>query len=160
MKNTLENKAKFFAQYWGQNILRWHQWKDSNEYSIVNFQVPMQSRVGIDKGWYLELKPLEQISDEDAHKVGTLVNCWSKSERKMEFFQDDELKDTHIMAGQSFANAIDKEYGYGHSHPFANNSTDILNAFDYLRSKGYAFSWNGITVEEQIEFGWIKLKTN
>lgn len=28
---------------------------------------------------------------------------------------------------------------------------------DYLRSKGYALPWMGLTVEEMVEAGWIKL---
>lgn len=29
---------------------------------------------------------------------------------------------------------------------------------DYLRSKGYALPWMGLSVEQLIEYGWIKLK--
>lgn len=102
--------------------------------------------------------PLSDITDEDAYYIGASVNCWSWAERKMDFFKDDELKDTHISFGKMFAYAIGKEYGHGHSHPFAHNSTDILHGFDYLRSKGYALPWMGYTVEQLISFGWLKLK--
>lgn len=30
---------------------------------------------------------------------------------------------------------------------------------DYLRSKGYALPWMGVSIEEMIEAGWIKLIT-
>lgn len=30
---------------------------------------------------------------------------------------------------------------------------------EYLRSKGYALPWMGLTVEEMVEAGWIKLKS-
>lgn len=33
----------------------------------------------------------------------------------------------------------------------------FLNAWDYLRSCGYALPWLGISVEEQIKRGWVKL---
>ena len=89
----------------------------------------------------LLLKPLSEITDEDAYEVGKLVNCWSKAERNMKFFIDDELRDTHIAAGKMFANAIGKDFGHASSHPFANNSTEILSAFDYLRSKGYCLPY-------------------
>lgn len=29
---------------------------------------------------------------------------------------------------------------------------------DNVRSKGYAYDWNGITVEEQISAGWVKIR--
>jgi hypothetical protein len=31
---------------------------------------------------------------------------------------------------------------------------------DYLRSKGYALPFMGLSVEQQISYGWVKLKTN
>lgn len=37
---------------------------------------------------------------------------------------------------------------------------DIGRGVDYLRSKSYALPWNGITVEEMIEWGWVKLKNS
>ena len=100
MKNTLENKTKFFAQYYGQKVLL-----DDN--LTVNFT---RLHYGIEdfKNWWLELKPLSEISNEDALEISDFVYA----DRKV----------------------------------------------DYLRSKGYAIPWNGISVEEMIEFGWVKLK--
>ncbi len=34
-----------------------------------------------------------------------------------------------------------------------------LHSADYLRSKGYAMPFMGLSVETMIEYGWIKLKT-
>lgn len=34
-----------------------------------------------------------------------------------------------------------------------------LHSADYLRSKGYALPYMGLSVETMIEYGWIKLKT-
>ena len=31
---------------------------------------------------------------------------------------------------------------------------------DYFRSKGYALSYMGLSVEDLVEYGWIKLKEN
>jgi hypothetical protein len=31
---------------------------------------------------------------------------------------------------------------------------------DYLRSKGYALPWMDLSVEDLVEYGWIKLKEN
>lgn len=62
--NTLENKAKFFAQYWGVNCLK-------NE--LLNPKLPSQKVYsGNCKGLpqqFLELTPLSQITDEDVCEV-------------------------------------------------------------------------------------------
>ena len=153
MENTKENKAILFSQYYGQPVLRWHQWKEDTKNSDMKFSVP-----GVDgKGWFLNLKSLKDITDKDAYSVGILINCWSKSERSMEFFESDEMKDIHIQGGKFFAESIGKEWGKGLSHPFANSTTDILAAYDTLRSKGYALPFNNCMVEEQVKYGWIKL---
>lgn len=150
--NTLENKRKFFALYYGIKCLPVKVYGSANDVHWSTF------RHEEFKESYLELKSLSTVLDEDAYGVGIKVNCWSWTERKMEFFKDDDMRDVHIVSGKNFAEVIGKEFGSGHSHPFANNSTDILHAYDFLRSKGYALPWNGITVEQQIDFGWIKLK--
>lgn len=58
MENTLENKAAFFAQYWGMNILRFS--PDPNylrKVSAMTIRCP-EDFVAI-------LTPLSQITDED-----------------------------------------------------------------------------------------------
>jgi len=62
MGNTSENKAKFFAQYWGQNVLH----RKDGSYVSVCFLNPIKDR-------YLFLKPLSSITDEDAIEVGRIV---------------------------------------------------------------------------------------
>lgn len=63
-ENTLENKAKFFAQYWLQRVLR----IPSDNIMPYTLQHPYLSDIFMDndKGYYLELTPLSQITDEDA----------------------------------------------------------------------------------------------
>lgn len=34
-----------------------------------------------------------------------------------------------------------------------------MQVVDFLRSKGYVLPWMGLSVEQLVEFGWIKLKT-
>lgn len=62
MENTLENKAKFFAFYWGQKVFK----------SSINQDVPHKNTFGksIRHNDFLELKPISSISDEDAHFLG------------------------------------------------------------------------------------------
>lgn len=56
MKNTLENKQKFFAQYWGQ--------------VIQLFRGHLYNMVDPENEGPLELIPLSSISDEDAKSIG------------------------------------------------------------------------------------------
>lgn len=158
MENTAENRRKFYVLYLEQKVIytvaidflnncdnefKLEPVRLSSIASLVNNEMP------------LTLKNLTQITDEDSYTIGTLVNCWSERERKIDFFKDDEMKEVHIAHGRMFAEAIGKDFGAGLSHPFANNSTDILNAYDYLRSRGYALPWMGLSVEKQLEYNWI-----
>lgn len=61
MDNTIKNKARFFALYWGQNIIRI---KGNTSKIIVcsTYIRPSLLRVGS----YLELKPLSSLSNGDA----------------------------------------------------------------------------------------------
>lgn len=112
-----ENKEKFFAQYWGQDIIHHDDIQYTGYYNSVDEQHMYDS--GVD-GYCLVLKPLSLISDEDANVLGFLCK-------------------------EIFLNY--------------NNRTGILSTFqtDYLRSKGYALPWVGLSVEEMVESGWIKL---
>ena len=156
MENTLENKARFFAQYYGQKIQVDNELEEMGKFPLTINNISFQP-----EKCHLELTPLPDITDEDAWNVGIMVNCWAKWERKQDWFlsKEDDFHEVHIEGGKSFAEAIGKEWGHGMSHPFANNSTDILSAYDFLRSKGYALPWMGLSVEKLIEYGWIKLKT-
>tara|TARA_R110000850_G_scaffold275955_1_gene416448 strand:- start:30214 stop:30549 length:336 start_codon:yes stop_codon:yes gene_type:complete len=104
-----ENKAKFFAQYWGQMV-----GEGLNGTEDVH-------RANSAFTEFLNLKPLSSISDEDA-----------------------------ITVGYKSASHVPKIKMW--SQPNC----------DYLRLKSYALPWMGLSVEELIEAGWIRLldKTN
>lgn len=124
MENTLENKMKFFAQYWGQDNLCdvSHGFKSENE--NCNWHQLFQNN-------YLELIPLSLITDEDYRYV-------VKNERMNPNHSLDDVELEGRISGIK--------------------ESDILCA-DYFRSKGYALPWLGLSVEKQIEYGWIKLKS-
>jgi len=124
MKNTLENKAKFFAQYYKQYVLRLSG-KTKAVYPVSNL---MDNTVEVG---YLELKPLSSISDENVIILWDFV--WGKS--VLSSSNSIENKRSRLLQYSGYARFIDK-----------------------ARELGYACNWNGITVEQQIEFGWIKLK--
>jgi hypothetical protein len=106
-----ENKAKFFALYWGQEIL--------------NDGIETGGNVGdCEEEMFLLLKPLSSISDEDAEFI----------DLQSEDYNEDGWFD-----------------GEGIFYYWA--SVDV----DYLRSKGYALPWMGLSVEEMVQADWIKL---
>lgn len=136
MENTLENKAKFFALYWGQRVMvditideRLFPVTTGNiEYSIND---P-----------YLELKPLSSISDEDALQVAKIFNIG-------------HLSGARVPLIKSILSALDGSTSKSETTEFVLSWT---NAQDYLRIHGYALPWIGLSVEDQISYGWVKLK--
>lgn len=114
MENTVENKAKFFAQYWGQPCSGIVGLKNK----LIGVEIPLNNI-----GW-LELKPISSITDEDFMKI-----MWKRF---------------------PFQPAFKKRNIY-HEHLNVNQA-------DYLRSKGYALPYMGLTVEKLIEYGWVKIK--
>lgn len=139
MENTLENKAKFFAQYWGQKILK------GIPYDAPSLGCRRVWAKNIDRGIlvsYLELKPLSQITDEDAKEVIGATECHLR--------QNDEHSGYFGMSPSGIF--VDSLNGYGDSYHIGNKQ------LDYLRSKGYVLPYNGLSVENQIEYGWVKLK--
>lgn len=177
MKNTLENKVKFFAQYWGQDILNHPEQYPTTLKDVVE---------GIYAGYliddyensFLELKPLSSITDEDAHMLARLywrswveprytddppaywhdtihgfefhgysgvytIFSWkinSNSDVRVTMMIEDDCRISIVKGGET-------------------GSLEALTMYDYLRSKGYALPWMGLTVDELVEYGWIKIKT-
>ena len=132
IENTLENKAKFFTQYWGQDVLcRVIFGKNKNE--IIMHNTPCSNlKLGEIIDSYLELKPLSRISDEDAIEISKEYPAFGSDIRNSvkELFQEFDDLELSIKTG------------------------------DYLRSKGYALPWMDLSVEDLVEYGWVKLKEN
>lgn len=87
-----------------------------------------------DNEW-LELKSVSRITDDDLKAIGF---TYAKKVPMQIEIQADNYKFHWITE-------------FGQEGYFA------LKDFDYLRSKGYALPWMGLSVEKQIEYGWIKL---
>ena len=120
-QNTLENKAKFFAQYWGQYVL----------YFTSDFlrKIDNLTLDSVENDDYLELKPLSQISDEES--ILMYRGLETHYENAKQFLED-----------------------YAAFDFLSQNEADIL------RSKGYALPWMDLSVEDLVEYGWVKLKEN
>lgn len=121
MENTLENKAKFFALYFGQEVRVWKELPENKcnvGYASLSTDAIRQS--------YLKLKDISSITDEDLKMIT-------------------KIKDSKNLIGIIQKNKIDSTYF-------------IQQQIDYLRSKGYAITYMTLSVEKQIEYGWIKIK--
>lgn len=136
--NTLKNKAKFFAQYYGLKML----WDDRRKLlyqcSGGHIEEAMYDEQFCGYSYYLELTPLSSITDEDAIEVA-----------KIGFEQENDLT---VSEGKMIVSQLLGGDG------LTVNDCQIIFIADCLRSKGYALSWMGISVDQQIEFGWVKLK--
>ena len=76
---------------------------------------------------YLELAPISQITDEDANSI-TIYGTYDKAS-----FND-----------------------LGYNTP-SGPQHYAIDSVDFLRSKGYAMRWMGVSVETLVEWGWVKL---
>lgn len=120
MENTLENKAKFFGQYFGVHCLR-HE--ELPNISALPVMTPWHAGLETE---YLELKPLSSMCDGDFTEVMCLLFAFQPRSS----FKRGKLYTDHLNITQT----------------------------DYLRSKGYALPWMGLSVEKLIKYGWVKLK--
>lgn len=136
-----ENKAKFFALYWGQDVLCSDMYGDGG--TIYSATMKTNS---LNEKW-LFLKPLSQISDEDAVAIAKIL-FGSESDWAVENW----IKLIKLNLTDQFGSNI-----FPNIQPYFSISWSVC---DYLRSKGYALPWMDLTVDEMIEAGWIKLKVN
>lgn len=126
MENTLDNKAKFFAQYWGQFVI---QDVDSAGKEVL-YPVERSNMYRFEES-ILVLKPLSAITNEDAKGMPGFP--WESKERMFKYYSFDFCGVSLLLKDLK---PID---------------------FDYLRSKGYALPFLGLSVESQISYGWVKL---
>lgn len=130
MENTLENKAKFFAFYLGQNVYRYT--------PLHLLEVTHNILAEINSDCILELKTVSSITKEDLIELAKLVGI-----RQEEFYLD---------MGQIIIDLILSGSRLG-----AVSFDELLKIVDYLRSKGYALPFLGLSVASQISYGWVKL---
>lgn len=135
---TQENKAKLFAQYYPQKILHHVDYED---YCPVGFSGILDINYYANNDYYLSLKPLSSICNEDAIEVFGFDNFF-------EYSKDNNHRYFNKSASEALLDTL-----------LESHLSLELNAYsvDFLRSKGYAVDWIGLTVQEMIEAGWIKL---
>ena len=126
-ENTLDKKVKFLSQYWGLDVLNFY-----GKLIAVHHAID-EKYIGDS---FLQLKPLESISDEDCLSIAKIINLAHLSPKETLV---DLVKDILIKRRNN-----GKVYLW-------------LNIFDYLRSKGYAIPFMDLSVQDLIDYGWIKL---
>lgn len=145
-EKTLENKAKFFALYWGQKI---------HHYRISKLSGKKVENVDGRTFGRLQLKNLQNISDEDAIEVAKIVsekcNELPKIVRTNEqvLLNTNGFKMVHIFFdGMIMYKDLDGVDCY---------TLKAFNALDLLRCKGYLLPYLDLSIEQIIEYGWAKI---
>lgn len=153
LENTIENKSAFLKNYMftgccfeGISNSLWYLISDA----INGCGVFLGDRgvVKIIDSPPLELTPISAISDEDAIEVAKIQFSFSDCSEVV-FFHCKEVKNhcVKIIRGTSVLKTVSiNEWSFN------------ISASDFLRSKGYAIPWNGLSVEDLIDYNWIKLK--
>lgn len=149
MENTIENKAKFFAQYWMQSVLRYH---IAGVPTSVDENVLDLSRNNLKHAW-LELTPPSKITDEHAIEVANMLYTAlstgkiARNEKAIiSFGVDGDFLRLHETFYEVILECKRETRKTKNNYP--------VEVIDFLRSKGY---YLGNVIE--IEHGWIKLKT-
>ena len=137
IENTLENKAKFFAVYWGQNI--------GGARSLVSEMY--YNDLEVNNGneiEYINLRQLSSITDEDAIAVSKILR-WQLDNDKLSISRIHSIRQI-LTSGSPFGNS---------GSPFIKHQWEVA---DFLRSSGYLLPWMGLTPNEIIGYGWAKCK--
>lgn len=133
MENTKENKEKYFAQYWGQEVAV----QGEGGGSGFKYQINEATITDI-RNDYLQLTPLSQITDEDAIEVAKICDFHSCT----------------IQNGRSVVGCIlDKESQFISHNVY---HLDFVNAIDFLRSRGYLLPFCGLSTDTLKSYGWVK----
>lgn len=172
MENNIENKAKFFAQYWMQPVL--HRKDFPQEATRVSSNVQLNH-----DNWYAELKNLSDISDEDAIEVAKLIFSHKDFTVKKRTDRDKRYGMIHLESeiddiSNIFHVAIGNDGRILANSHFLRTETDDSASYvmsigknhrqqkpiphiaivDFLRSKGYLLPWMGLSTEELKSRNW------
>lgn len=147
-----ENKAKFYAQYWGQEVLEvphlvyvgYPPEPSHDEWGSETLRSDNIDQV-VKHNFPLWLKPLSQISDEEAIELAKIIGCSGNGRGRLHPL-DRNMPLTELGRGIVW------------SGRYVIDNFKMWDVIDYLRSKGYALPFMGLSVEEMIEAGWIKIK--
>ncbi len=158
IENTIENKKLFFAQYFGQNII-----KDLNYPEHPPFPVNCSMLTCIDSvvsRFYLELRDVKDITDEEAlHFLLTEQEILG-----YKGFEVLKVRNNNGFISIDFRFISDKAnnsdgYSYCGTGIAISKTTEFtLYQADYLRSKSFLVPYMDLPPNDLIQIGWAKLK--
>lgn len=140
--NTIETKMKFFAQYYGQDVLT------AGNANCDNLPENWLAD-DLQHSQYLLLTPLSTTSDEDAVTIAKASGMF-KTNLHFDVYEIETHGGVKLKAVSTFGGDIGNRFVICEDMP--------SDCVDKSRELGYAHKWNGITQEQQIEYGWITLK--
>jgi len=132
MENTIENKGKFFAQYFGQKVLM------PFEAHVGVFQSDLNYTVN-----FLELKSLSSITDEDAIEVA-----------KMHRYHTDNGDSIYAKVGKEM---VWRTFGLN-GLPTREGFCLPFETADFLRSRGYLLPFMDLSVDDILSYKWAVIK--
>jgi len=140
MEDNLENKAKFFAQYWGQKVKSSYLPEqdqpctiDANTFKIFHLVI----------NGVLKLKSLSDISDEDAEQLSVRLGRVVSLQKVIQENSKDLVKE--VVSNYSQVNML----------------WSLPSQFtDKARELGYLIDFNGLSTEELISRGWAVVTSN
>lgn len=171
MENNTENKQKFFAQYYGQNVAVVPDYKDGE--TLIKSHVKR-----IEEIKYLDLKNLKNITDydsialakiiEDDDDDGLIYKVMPEKYNNLHYTIKSILVQTesaHPMQEGFFSLSliqIDTEFGDVIVTRYSDESNEQnecpmdndIFVYDFLRSKGYLIPYNGLSIEGILQNAW------
>lgn len=153
LENTLANKMKFIALYWGQSV-RLYKDDSVSKSTIKTWDLEHPEDV------FLELTPLSQISDDDAIEVakildfhdgdGLLISRYNTRIAMYDRYNENPEKQNVLHLYHSILEVFSlDENGKVFQYDFER----LIKVYNYLLSRGY-YVGDGT----EIEYGWVKLK--
>lgn len=118
MENTLENKARLFAQYWGQ-FIAWNIKWNHNIGNGLTLDAIFFSRLENIEEWALNLKSLSDITDEDAIELGyDNAEDFIKNELRWDELRKIGVQDADYLRSKAYALpfnnlSVEQQLGYG-----------------------------------------------
>lgn len=132
------NKAKFITQYWGQNVVSHNEYQEGSTNLVDGSLIKKFS----EENYFLYLKRLEDISDEDLEKIYHIHSGIIGYDYTMDF------QSPLIMAKHWKDNDLN----------WNKTIFKYREIVDYLRSKGYALPFMNLSIENLVRIGWIKFQ--
>lgn len=170
--NTRDNYLKFLCHNVGNSFV--YQYSDGS-YSLSSVITPTYLNLWYDeKVIYshpiVEKRTLVNISDDELKSFGKIIYQETMSRGVFEFEFERNNSSIYIELIQTYHH-IKSAYPKTESRGFIDvlkifskkdtfyniKSYIVIQSFQYLYFKNFALEWNGISVEKQLEYNWIKL---